>query len=64
MKITIELDEETAACLWADQTWHGKTPKPMAEVLKDVAEEAASKFRNAFPGAVARTVEQFREAHR
>lgn len=63
MKIEIELDEETAACLWANRTWHGKAPLLMAQIVKDVAEEEAHKFKTNFPKAIARTVEDFRAAH-
>lgn len=59
MKIEIEIDEETAALVWANRTWEGREKYTMAEIVKDLAEEEAAKYRNTFPKAVARVVREY-----
>lgn len=63
IKIEIQIDEETAACIWADHTVHGRWPRSLPEIVKDVVESSAIKFKQAFPGAVPSTVKLFRAAH-
>lgn len=61
MQITIEIDEETAACIWANRTWEGRQPIPLAEIVKDLAEDEAANYKRHFAAAVPRVVKAFRE---
>jgi hypothetical protein len=66
MKIEIELDEETAACIWANRNPAPKIFKlrTLAQVVQDAAEEDAAKYRALSPGAVAHALAVFREANK
>ena len=59
MKIEIDIDDETAACLWANGTWWGKTDKTVETIVTELICDESNKFRRAFPGAIARSVENF-----
>lgn len=63
MKIEIEISEETAALVWANRTWEGREKYTMSEIVKDLAEEEAAKYRSTFPKAVARVVREFAKAN-
>ena len=62
MKIEIEISEETAACIWADE-WGEKTGQSVAFYLKNLVESQADQYRKMFPNDVATAVERFREAN-
>lgn len=62
MKIEIEISEETAACLWADE-WGEKTGQPIAFYVKNIVEVQANEYRKMFPNDVASAVERFRGAN-
>lgn len=59
MKIEIEIDEEQAACLWADHQGVA-TSEGISEIISEMACEAANKYRREFPAAVDTAVANFR----
>jgi hypothetical protein len=61
MKIEIEITEETAACLWANN-WR-LDDRDVATIIKDIAEEEARAYSRSFPSAVAADVAAFREVN-
>ena len=64
MKVEIEITEEDAACIWANTTWDGKTPKTIEEILASKAKVAADRYRLAFgPQAVVQALEGYRRHH-
>jgi hypothetical protein len=62
MKIEIEISEETAACLWADE-WGEKTGQSVAFYVKNLVESQADQYRRMFPNEVAAAVLRFRVAN-
>jgi hypothetical protein len=62
MKIEIEISEETAACLWADE-WGEKTGHSVAFYVKNLVEFQADQYRRMFPNDVAAAVLRFRGAN-
>lgn len=60
---TIHLTEEAAACLWANETWNGKVPKSLSEIVGSLAMESANSYRKAFPSEVAQAVADFNRLH-
>ena len=62
MRVEIEIDEDTAACLWDNHTWDGRDDATIEEVVKRIVEREASLYRVTFPQSVSRTIERFREA--
>ncbi len=62
MKIEIEITEESAALLYANN-WGDKNGKTVAEILQGLAEDDANDYRRKFPHAVERAVTDFRSAN-
>jgi hypothetical protein len=62
VKIEIEISEETAACLWADE-WGEKTGQSVAFYVKNLVEYQADQYRRMFPNDVAAAVLRFRGAN-
>ena len=62
MKIEIEISEEDAACIWADN-WGEKTGESLEEIVRQVLVCEANGFRLNFPESVKKAAEQFREAN-
>lgn len=55
MKLTIEITEEDAACIWANH--HSR---PVAEIVEGILKSEAAKYRQAYPGAVSKAVADFK----
>lgn len=62
MKIEIEISEETAACIWANE-WGEKTGQSVAFYVKNIVELEADQYRKMFPNDVAAAVLRFRGAN-
>ena len=62
MKIEIEISEETAACIWANE-WGEKTGQSVAFYVKNLVESEADQYRKMFPNDVAAAVLRFRGAN-
>jgi len=62
MKIEIEITEETAALLFANN-WGAKGGKTVAQIVQGLAEDGANEYRRNFPRAVERAVTDFRSAN-
>ena len=62
MKIEIEISEETAACIWANE-WGEKTGQSIAFYVKNLVELEAYQYRKMFPNDVAAAVLRFRGAN-
>jgi hypothetical protein len=64
MKITIELTEEAAACLWDDVTWGGQHPRNIGWIAQSYLEGRAAVSVAQFPPAsLPGLLVKFREAH-
>lgn len=61
MKITLEISDETLACLWGD-SWKDKEPASIAQRCQNVLERDALRFQRNFPYELPGIVEQFRES--
>jgi hypothetical protein len=59
MKLTIDIPEETAACLWADN-WGEKKNFPIERIIEHLAEAAARRFQQSFPDSLPRILPQYR----
>ena len=59
MKIEIEISEETAACIWANELGE-KTGLSVAFYVKNLVESEADQYRKMFPDDVAAAVLRFR----
>lgn len=57
--ITIELTEEQAACLWADNWETGD----VSEVARKILKSSAEKYSSSYPGDIPDTITRYREFH-
>lgn len=60
MKIEIEIDEETAAHLFANN-WGERGGQNVTEIIADIVADKAAEHRNHFPNSTERALEDFRE---
>jgi len=56
MKIEIEISDETAACIWADNTWEGKYPRDLSDIIASLAIFEAGKYKREFPTSIPRVL--------
>ena len=62
MKVQIEISEETAALLFANN-WVEKGGVSVEQIVTRLAEDEANDYRRHFPAAVAQAVADFRAAN-
>lgn len=60
MKLEIEIPEEDAACVWSNQ-WGEKKDLNLVELVQGLVATEATRYRQAFPDAVTRALEDFRK---
>ena len=61
MRITLDLSDETLACIWGD-SWKDKEPESITQRCRNVIERDALRFNRNFPYELPEIVEQFRQS--
>ena len=61
MKITIDISEEVAACLFSDN-WGVKGDRTITQIVHDLATRKALAFNRSFPKAMPAALGEFRDA--
>lgn len=63
IRLTIDVSEQDAALLWADETWYGKSPEPISEIIAAAVHSRAVRYLLAFPTCdTEATIALFRKA--
>lgn len=63
MQVLLDISESDLAHVWADATWDGKHPQPLAQILAGIIQTAAAKHRNFLRDHAAETGQDYNALH-